>query len=461
MLKLKKLLVGALALCMTLSVAACGGGSGDGDSKKPDSSTKPGNSASTPSESNGGSHTGEKKDFTLQIFTGGYGAEMWEYVVKMFEKEHPEYNVIANMSNTVNDSMKNDWRTGNPPDFVYLDGTIEKQMWLENDMLYDFTDWLETATVAGEEDVKIKDRVRLEYAHKYTNSEGTTITYGMPLLLSSYGMWYDNALFTEKNWTVPTNYNELSAWVDANASATTKALIYPGEHSGYLVQGMILPALAEVGDAFYNRVENALDAEVYTSAEFKAVMNRFANIVKKNNAVAKCLTIDHIESQMQWLNHIAAFIPNGLWLRKEMAERNSIPSGFEMRYAPSALNVSQQVIIASSQACGIAEDAENKEAALEFVRYLYRTDVAQKFAECADSPSATNVVLDETKVSDVLKYAQEVMNNPAYKRVLHVGSWGGVDSVFNQGVNSIVAGTKTVDQVCAELAKQAKEQLEA
>ena len=132
-----------------------------------------------------------------------------------------------------------------------------------------------------------------------------------------------------------------------------------------------------------------------------------------------------------------------------------------MRYAPSALNVSQQVIIASSQACGIAEDAENKEAALEFMRYLYRTDVAQKFAECADSPSATNVVLDETKVSDVLKYAQEVMNNPAYKRVLHVGSWGGVDFVFNQGVNSIVAGTKTVDQVCAELAKQAKEQLEA
>ena len=142
-----------------------------------------------------------------------------------------------------------------------------------------------------------------------------------------------------------------------------------------------------------------------------------------------------------------------------MADLESIPDGFEMRYAPSALNVNQQVIIASSQTCAIAENAQNKEAALEFVRYLYRTDVAQKFAEFSESPSATNVELDESKVSEVLKYAQSIMNNPAYKHVLHVGSWGGVDSVFNQGVNSIVTGKKTVDQVCNELAEQARKQL--
>ncbi len=452
MAKLKKLLIGALSMCMAISMAACGN-TGNGDN------SNGGNSATGGPESK---WDGKKTDFTLQIFTGGYGADMWKYVVEMFEKDHPEYNVIPMYGNTVNDSMKDEWRNGNPPDFVYLDGTIEKQMWLQNDMLYDFTDWLETATVAGEENVKIKDRMLTEYVHKYTNENGKTITYGMPLLLSSYGMWYDETLFNAKSWTVPTNYSELSAWVDKNATAETAALIYPGKFSGYLVQGMILPALAEVGDEFYDRVENALDAEVYTSAEFKAVMNRFADVFgkdKKANAVADCLSLDHTTSQMQWLAHKAAFIPNGLWLRNEMAVLNAIPEGFEMRYAPSALNVKQQIIIASSQACAIAEDAVNKEAALEFMRYLYRTDVAKKFVEHSDSPSATNISIDELKVSNVLKYAQEVMNNPAYKHVLHVGSWGGVDTVFNQGVNSIVAGTKTVDQVCNELAAQARKQL--
>lgn len=451
--KLKKLLVGALALCMTLSVAACGGGSSDGESK---------NNSTANSETSTSGGSGKKTDFTLQIFTGGYGADMWEYVIRAFEADHPEYNVVANMSNTVNENMQDDWRDGNPPDFVFLDGTLEKQAWLENDMLYDFTDWLKTATVAGEENVKIKDRMLTEYVHKYTGEDGKTITYGMPLVLSSYGMWYDNALFTQKGWTVPTNYSELSAWVDKNATAETAALIYPGVYSGYLVQGMILPALAEVGDEFYDRVENARDAEVYTSAEFKAVMNRFADIFGKNNkanSVADCLSLDHTRSQMQWLAHKAAFIPNGLWLRKEMAALNAIPEGFEMRYAPSALNVEKQIIVASSVTCAVAKDAQNKKAALEFVRYLYRTDVVQKFAECTDSPSATNVELDESKVSEVLKYAQEVMSNSAYRHVLHVGSWGGVDTVFNQGVNSIVAGKKTVDEVCNELAAQARKQL--
>ena len=452
MAKLKKLLIGALSMCMAVSMAACGN-TGNGDN------SNGGNSTTGGSESK---WDGKKTDFTLQIFTGGYGADMWKYVIQAFEADHPEYNVVANMSNTVNESMKDDWKDGNPPDFVFLDGTLEKQAWLENDMLYDFTDWLKTATVAGEENVKIKDRMLTEYVHKYTNEEGKTITYGMPLALSSYGMWYDNALFSRKGWTVPANYSELSAWVDKNATAETAALIYPGVYSGYLVQGMILPALAEVGDEFYDRVENALDAEVYTSAEFKAVMNRFADVFgkgKKANSVADCISLDHTTSQMQWLAHKAAFIPNGLWLRKEMADLNAIPEGFEMRYAPSALNVEKQIIVASSVTCAVAKDAKNQKAALEFMRYLYRSDVVQKFAECTDSPSATNVELDKSKVSEVLKYAQEVMSNPAYKHVLHVGSWGGVDSVFNQGVNSIVAGTKTVDEVCNELAAQARKQL--
>ena len=236
---IKKLLIGTLALCMTASMTAC---NDNGGGKKPN---KDGTT-----------------DFTLQIYTGGYGADMWKYVVEMFEKDHPEYNVIPMYGNTVNVTMQDEWRDGNPPDFVYLDGTLEKETWLEEGMLYDFTEWLETATVAGEEDVKIKDRAMIDYAHKYTYDDGRTITFGMPLLLSSYGMWYDDALFTQKKWSVPSNYNELSAWVDSNATADTAALIYPGVYSGYLVQGMILPALAEVGDEFFDRVENARDADV-------------------------------------------------------------------------------------------------------------------------------------------------------------------------------------------------------
>ncbi len=130
-----------------------------------------------------------------------------------------------------------------------------------------------------------------------------------------------------------------------------------------------------------------------------------------------------------------------------------------MRYTSSPLTLEKKVIIASSVTCGVAKNAKNQKAALEFITYLYRDDVIKKFVEKSDSPSAATVDLSDVAVSDVLKYTQQVMNDPSYTFYNHTGSWGNVDSVFNQGVNSIVNGTKTVDEVCNEIAAQARKQL--
>jgi len=454
--KIKRIALSVLAACMCFATVACGGGNND----------------------NGGSTTNE---FHLQIFTGAYNNKMWTDVLREFKKDHPEYKVVQHMSNTVNDDFANDWKKNTPPDFVFLDGELEKDEWLKADMLYDFTEWLETATVNGE-DVKVKDKVDLNYAFKYTNKKGNTITYGMPLLVSSYGIWYDQALFESNNWSVPTNYAELKAFTEANATASRSAMIYPGDNAaGYMVQGLILPALAEVGSDFYNRVENALDAEVYESAEFKKVMYRFAEYCDLNNVFAKgsdgiveSLSLRHIEAQRKWLNHEALLIPNGLWLRSEMDNKSNnsegIPSGFKMRYTSSPLVESKRIIVASSVTFGIAKNAKNKKAALEFATYLYRDDIVKSFSKYSDAPSVAKVDMSDVDVSDVLKYTQSVMNDKeTYTFVNHVGSWGGVDAVFNQGVNAIVAGKKTVngkditdrkqivDEVCKELAAKAKE----
>ena len=442
----KKILGCALAASLAFTAFGCGGGGNSGTN-----------------------------DFVVQIFSGGYGSEMWSYALKEFEKDHPEYNIVVNMSNEVNDAMANDWKDGNEPDFVFLDGTLEKDAWLQSGLLYDFTDWAKTAKVAGE-DVTVAQKVNMDYAFKYTDKKGKTITYGMPLLISAYGTWYDNAVFTKNGWSVPENYAQLKEFTANNATKDMATLIYPGAYAGYLVQGFIFPALAEYGQEFYNRVENALDAEVYTSENFKAVMNRFAEFCKLTNAfkkgsdgIVESLSVNHTQSQIKWLAHEAAFIPNGLWLRKELEKDIADPkngssvtslAGFEMRYTSSPLTLEKKVIIASSVTCGVAKNAKNQKAALEFITYLYRDDVIKKFVERSDSPSAATVDLSDVEVSDVLKYTQQVMNDPSYTIYAHTGSWGKqVDSVFNQGVNSIVNGTKTVDEVCNEIAAKAREQL--
>lgn len=408
--------------------------------------------------------------FTLQIFTGGYGAAPWQYALKEFEKEFgDQYEIVASMDNNVNQSFADRWTNGNPPDFVFLDGSnIDKANWLSEGLLEDLSGWLNDAKVYGEETL-IKDKVDSSYWVKYTDSNNKTITYGAPLLLNAYGMWYDEALFSEKKWTMPNNYEELKTFASTSTNAI-RNLIYPGKYSGYLVQGMLVPAFAEMGDSFFNRVMNCLDADVYTSNEFKEVMNRFNDYIALNDyTVSECLSLDHTQSQMEWLAHKAAMIPNGLWLRSEMSKADSgnsaIPDGFNMRFSPSPLVKSKQSIVTSSICCGVAKQAKNKKAAKDFLSFLYRDDVQKQFVYASDSPSVVKLDLEnDNNVTDVLKYTQEVFNNPNYEHKANNGSWGGVDKAINDEVNNLVNAhlkgtTYTVDQACEAIKKAAQDEI--
>lgn len=431
-----------LLLAMTALLTACGG-------------TNPGDE---PAESDTVSDT-----FTLQIYVGGYGDAPWKCALKEFDKVYGDkYKVIANMDNNVNKSFADRWTSGNEPDFVFLDGgDIDKSNWLREGLLEDLTRWLETAKPQGE-DKLIKDKVDPSYWVKYTNEDtNKTITYGAPLLLNAYGMWYDEALFSEKHWSVPSSYEELKSFASTSTSEI-RNLIYPGVYSGYLVQGMLVPAFAELGDEMFDRIMNCRDAEVYESTEFKAVMNRFNEYINLNQyTVSECLSLNHTQSQMQWLAHKAALIPNGLWLRSEMSKadngQSAIPDGFNMRFTPSPLSVSKQSIVTSSITCAVAKHAKNKQAAKEFLSILYRDDVQKQFVYASDSPSVVKLDLaNDDKVTDVLKYTQEVFNNPNYDHKANNGSWGGVNKAINDAVNSLVkahleGGTYTVDQACSAI----------
>ena len=174
--------------------------------------------------------------FELQIYAGGYGTEMWEYVLEEFEKDHPNVEVVPYMDNNVNTQMASRWRNGNPPDFVFLDGSgLDKDAWLSSGLLYDVSDWLKTAKVQGS-DTKITDVVDSKMFNYYTEKDGTKITYGMPLLKNSYGVWYDEAWMEENQLSYPHNYTQLMEFSDSIAASGAKTdgdktpavMCYPG-----------------------------------------------------------------------------------------------------------------------------------------------------------------------------------------------------------------------------------------
>ena len=178
--KMKKLLSLLLAAVMLLSLAACGGGD------EPDSTEAPENPGEVTYN-----ELGEKEltgKFELQIFVGGYGAEAWEYAIAEFQKLNPNLDITAHMDTNVNAQMKTRWSKDNPPDFVFLEGTnLPTETWMREGKLQDLTKLFNETTVYGT-DTLVKDHVK----------DGLTFTYGdtgciyqLPILLSTYGVWYD------------------------------------------------------------------------------------------------------------------------------------------------------------------------------------------------------------------------------------------------------------------------------
>lgn len=393
--------------------------------------------------------------FELQIFTGGYSGEPWEEIIADFEEEYPDLDVVAYLDANVNKKMQTRWMQGNPCDFVYLAGSnLPLQTYFEEGKLLDLTSFYEKATIHGT-DTPLKDKLKSNAISKWQNKN----IYAMPFSTDAYGVWYDETYFTKQGLTVPTNYDELLAFGATAKSKGTNAIIYPGNSPMYLVHGFVFPALAVYGQEFLDRITTAADVEAYRDARFKEVLTRIDTMAKQGMFMEGTVALNHIQSQMQWLGNKACLIPNGLWLEGEM--KKDIPDGFKMRYAVPMMNKAdeKQVIVTSSGSVGVATDGDNRDAAIEFIRFMYKDENIVKFTKYWGVPVTTNVDLSSIKVTETMKQVQQVLTDPDYTQVQLNFSWGAVDAVMCDVINQLVLQEMTVDEVIEELAKTVEKQL--
>lgn len=392
--------------------------------------------------------------FELQIFAGGYGSQAWEEIVAAFEAEHPELDVIVYMDANVNKQMQTRWIQGNPPDFVFLTGSnLPIEEYLAEGLLMDLTDFYETAKMCDSEDL-LKDHINPYLVPRY---DGKVVQ--MPILMSCYGMWYDAALYEQHGLTQPSNFDELKALGTAAKSKDLSAFIYPGQNAGYLTWGLVMPAVAAYGQEYFDKIHLATDANAFRDERFVSVLKRLEELADAGFFHQGTVSLNHIQSQMQWLQHSGLMIPNGLWLENEM--KKDIPDGFKMRYSPSPLITADQTptIISDSATVGIPTAAKNPDAAKEFLRFLYKPENIVKFTEMANVPIATDADTSHTELSDSAKYVQTVLNGDNVQLVKKNGGWGSVDSVFNDCMNKIVLNKMSAEEAAEAIAKECEKQL--
>ncbi len=440
----KKILALALSLLFVLSaLAGCGG---DTESGGEGGSLEGYNYAGT------NELTGL---FELQLNVAGYGSKHWEKIIAEFEELNPNLDVVAYMDANTNKKMQQRWQKNNPPDFVAFEGAnLPTGTYIDSGLIHDVSEFYDKATVYGT-DTPIKDLLKSDYVLKEDDGK----MYRLPLILGSYGVWYDETWAKQLGVTLPTNFDELMALGNTLKAQGIPLFIYGGQSPMYLVHSLILPAISVNGQDLLDRILSGSDLEAYKSAEFKDCFVRLKQLVDAGFFHSSSVGLSAFDAQSTWLNRKAFFIPNGLWLENEM--EGKIPSDFVMRYTVPSLNKAgeKQVICTSASQFGIAQNAKNKAAALDFARFMYTEESLRTVVEQTKSPVAVEVDLDGVKMTDASIHVQGVLTDPQYGNTNVELAWGTVDAVMCDTINMLVKGDLDVDGAIAKLVEAVEKRI--
>ncbi|WP_409342893.1 ABC transporter substrate-binding protein [Paenibacillus sp. MBLB4367] len=403
---------GVASAIALMSLAGCGGGDPKpaATSAKPSDSPKPSESAK-PAESVKPADTGKKLtgEFEIQYFVGGYGDKWWKQIIGEFQKKYPDLKIKETAGPQINEQTKPRWIQGNPPDFVYIDGAgaNPRTMYLDGQLM-DLTDYLKDAkNVEGK---KILDLL-IAKPEEYTKGKYFTL----PLVFGSWGTFYDKALFKKNGWETPTDWQSFLAVGDKiKAAGGMDVYMHTGVYPYYINGGMLdatTVAMNNYDGSIITRI-NDLEKGIFKSEPVVKALNRIVEMRDKGFIAKSSVALNHTDSQAQWLQHKAAFIPNGLWVENEMAK--DIPAGFEFGFIPSIGQDKggKYVAIPTTATVGIAKKAKNPEAAKAFIEYIFTEDASKKWAELSKAVMNVKTNLDNTNANALSKEANKYYSNP-------------------------------------------------
>ncbi|WP_268624477.1 extracellular solute-binding protein [Paenibacillus alvei] len=446
------LIISALVL---MTAAGCSSGSqkngesNNGNSGKTTEQAQNNNSDAGKTDSSGGEVSG---DFEIQYFVGGYGDQGWKKIIAEFQKKYPNVNVKESAGPKINDQMKPRWIQGNPPDFIYIDGAgSNATQMVQDDQLMDLTDYFKEAKNADGN--KISDELLLkpiDYSGK---------TYTIPFVFGSWGIFYDKKFFADNGWVEPKDFDTfMSEAKKIKESGKVNApFIFTGKYPYYFQSGVMDSAFVvnNNNDTSILLDMFALKEGVFKSEPVKKALEQMVQMRDAGLIDPASAPINHIDSQMLFLQHKNAFIPNGLWLENEM--KKDVPQGFEFGFIPSITQKpgGKFVAIPFTATVGIAKKAKNPAAAKAFLEFLFTKQSAITWAEETGALGNLKADLEKSNASGLSKTAMKFYSSDNTIVAPYIELNADVDKVRSDSTLALMMGSITPDEWMERMEKAA------
>ncbi len=432
--------LGIAVILAAVSLTGCGSKKEEASSS-PSESVAASESASAPASESADAAVKLTGDFEIQYFVGGYGDKWWKKVIADFQAANPDLNVKESGGPKINDQMKPRWIGGNPPDFVYIDGAgLNDRQMVEDGQLEDLTDWLKDAkNIDGDLITDILAQPAQQFDGKI---------YNIPLVLNSWGIFWNKALFAEKGWTEPTDFPSFLEVSDKIKAAGITPFIHTGKYPYYINGSILYPAIVSANNNDYKILQDmaANKVEAFESPAVLAALNKIVALRDKGFIDKASIQINHTDSQMLFLQNKDAFIPNGLWLPNEMSK--DIPEGFDFGFIPSVTQEAGGKVVAntSTATVAVAKNSKNKEAAKAFLQFIFSKAQASQWAELSGAPSNIKGDISSSKAPNFVKDAAKFLTSPDTVVIPTITYNADVDKAMMDATDALTISTITPEE---------------
>ena len=391
-----------------------------------------------------------KETLHVAALESAYSNEMWTKLKDAYEKANPDITVELTVDKNLEETISPNMKAGTYPDVVML-ATGRKlaltETLIKDKALEDLTDVLDM-NVYGEE-TKVKDKLVPGFTETLaTNPYNDGKTYMAPMFYSPTGLFYNANLFEEKGWTVPETWDEMWELGDKAKKEGISLFTYPT--TGYF-DAFFYSLLLEVGGPdFYNKAMTYED-KIWESPEATKAFEIVGKLAEytEPTTVANANDKDFTKNQQLILDNKALFMPNGTWVVGEMAEAPRA-EGFEwgMTALPAVEENGDRYAFTFFEQIWVPSAAENKDAAKEFITYVYSDEAAAIFAESGAIQPIEGI---SDQLSDDNKLFYSIYDNGAKAGMGGFAATEAVEGVSMAAtlfgtIDSIVSGDKSVSE---------------
>lgn len=348
-----------------------------------------------------------KGKLEVAAFKGGYDIDFYQKAAKEFQDAHPGLTVDVWGNPRVWEQLRPRFVGGNPPDLCFPGWGMDHWALAEEGQLTDLNSALDGPPAEGTGKWRDTFEPQILALGQLDGKQ-----YVLPYYVMLYGWWYDPGVFAKNGWTPPKTFEDLLALCEQMKAKGIAPLTYQGQYPYYMIDGMLLPWAMSAGGPEAVKAAQNLEPGAWKSPAMLRAAQMIDELNKKGDFEKGATAMSHTESQMEFLQGKAAMIPCGTWLFSEM--KKVMPANAKMEFfLPPVLAEGKgdpTSLLIGIEPWMVPTAGKNKDAAIEFYKYMTSLSVAKRFVEEKGTLMSIKGS-EQAKLPEVLAKPAEALKN--------------------------------------------------